>query len=763
MSGEPLEPGRRLARRRIWDAVHAERSGIGILIGLLRFAAREPSTLARAVSPGDVPRLVGRVAHPEALRATPRRPMAPSSLQLEVSAVASRFRTALEVADARPIWFPNVEQPEVSFVIPVWNRWDLTYKCLAGIAEKAKGLPYEVVVVDNGSSDETAQLLKRIRNLHVVRNETNLGYLRATNQGALEARAKYLLLLNNDAHILSGTVPALLSTIASDPRIGAVGGRIVLLDGRLQEAGSIVWSDGSCLGYGRGEDPFEPQYSYVRDVDYCSGALLLTPRELFLRLGGFDERYAPAYYEDADYCMALQAGGYRVVYQPAAVILHHEFGSAPAREAAIAAQARNQGVFAAKWNSVLSTRAPSSREAVLSARDASRRSRLLVVDDYVPDERLGRGYPRTRRILTALRDLGWALTFFPLQDAERREPCTSELEALGVEVITGPGGRKPDLKTFLKARPDHYDIVVISRPHNMKEVLPFLRRLAPRARIVYDAEAIFALRELQMLGLQGKPASPATAEAMIREEVSLARSADAVTAVSPREAQVFQEFGVPSVHVVGHLVEPRPSSTPFQDRADLLFVGSLDSGSPNEDAVIYFVHAILPLIRRRLQCALFVVGANPSAAVSALESDHVRIIGTVDDIGPWYARARVFVVPTRYAAGMPMKLHEASAYGLPCVATPLVAGQVGWEDGRELLVGSTPQDFARRIVDLYSDAVLWERVRSDAVAAVRRDCSTDRFLAGLRAAVGTPATWITRDRNFDHGAVVPRERYARAD
>jgi GT2 family glycosyltransferase len=689
--------------------------------------------------------------------------MPENPLRLEARVVASRVNSALELVDAQPISFPDVEQPEVSFVIPVWNHWDLTYKCLAGIADRAKGFPYEVVVVDNGSSDETAELLKRVRNVRVVRNETNLGFLLATNQGALAARGRYLLLLNNDAHILSGTVPALLSTITSDPRIGAVGGRIVLADGRLQEAGSIVWSDGSCLGYGRGEDPFDPQYSYVRDVDYCSGALLLTPRELFLRLGLFDERYAPAYYEDTDYCMALRADGYRVVYQPAAVIIHHEFGSAPRRGNAIAAQMRNRRVFVDKWTAALSTQMPPSLDGVLLARDASRRSRLLCVDDRVPEPRLGSGFPRTRRMLASLRDLGWSVTFFPLQDSERLEPCTSELEALGVEVIADPDGRKPDLRAFLKRRSGYYDVVMISRPHNMNEVLQFIRSVAPKARVVYDAEAIFAIRDIQLLGLQGTPASRARAEAMIREEVGLARSADAVTAVSPREARVFQDFGVPGAHVVGHLVESRPASTPFKDRADLLFVGSLDSGSPNEDAVLYFIRQIFPLIRRRLSCTLFVIGSNPSAAVSALDSVDIRIVGVVDDLGPWYARARVFVVPTRYAAGMPMKLHEASAFGLPCVVTPLVADQVGWQHGREVLVGSTPDDFARRVIELYSNETLWEEVRADALAAVRRDCSTDTFIAALRAATGPPEPRIILGRNVNQGAVVSRERYARAD
>jgi len=190
------------------------------------------------------------------------------------------------------------------------------------------------------------------------------------------------------------------------------------------------------------------------------------------------------------------------------------------------------------------------------------------------------------------------------------------------------------------------------------------------------------------------------------------------------------------VHVVGHRVETRPTETPFRDRAGLLFVGSLHAGSPNEDAILHFIREVLPLVRHRLGCSVLVVGWNGSAAISRLGSSDVRITGPVDDLAPWYARARVFIVPTRYAAGIPIKLYEASAAGIPSVVTPLVARQVGWRDEREVLVGSTPDDFARRVLELYTDEALWDRIRSGALAAVARECASDRFVAALRAATG---------------------------
>ena len=354
-AAHPEDPARRQARLWVSDALYGERTRAGVLLGLLRLAIREPGTLVGAASVDAAKTLVRRFLTPDAVVGNHHRAQ-PTDLELEVRAALTRLSQSFDPAEAgslEGIALPQFEHPDISFVIPVWNHWRYTNACIAAIARSVRGMSYEVIVVDNGSSDETPRLLAGVANLRVVRNDSNLGFLRASNQGAAAARGRHLLFLNNDTQLLSGTVRALLSTIDSDPTIGAVGGRMIFLNGRLQEAGSIVWNDGSCLGYGRNDDPFDPQYSYVRAVDYCSAAMLLTPREVFQRAGGFDERYAPAYYEDSDYCMTLRTMGLRVIYQPAAVVIHREFGSSPRAEAALEAQARNRTLFVHKWASTL--------------------------------------------------------------------------------------------------------------------------------------------------------------------------------------------------------------------------------------------------------------------------------------------------------------------------------------------------------------------------------------------------------------------------
>ncbi|MDX1643887.1 MAG: glycosyltransferase, partial [Thermoanaerobaculia bacterium] len=291
-------------------------------------------------------------------------------------------------------------EPKVSVVLVLYNRADMTLGCLRTVAAEVD-VPYEVVVVDNASSDETPALLDRIDGVKVLSNAENRGFVEAANQAARGANGEYLLLLNNDAELERGSVHAALEVFDREPEVGAVGGMILRLDGRLQEAGSIVWSDGSCLGYGRGDAPGHPAYMFRRDVDFCSGAFLLTPQQIFQDLGGFDERFSPAYYEETDYCLRLRERGLRTVYEPRARIRHYEFASFDSAERAVALQARNHAKFAAKHRERLSGQLPPDPANLHRARTPGNAPRVLYIDDRVPHTSLGSGFPRANRVVDA--------------------------------------------------------------------------------------------------------------------------------------------------------------------------------------------------------------------------------------------------------------------------------------------------------------------------------------------------------------------------
>ena len=375
---------------------------------------------------------------------------------------------------------PQSPTPEISIVLVLFNRAELTLACLRSIAE-TRNAQIEIVIVDNASSDRTAQLLNRLRGARIIANDTNLHFLEGANQAARECRGEYILLLNNDAQLLPGALRSALRTIRESPDVGAVGGKIILLDGTLQEAGSIVWHDGSCAGYGRGDDPFAPMYTFRRDVDYCSGAFLLTPRKLWDQLGGFDKTFAPAYYEETDYCLRLWQLGYRVVYEPDAAIVHYEFASSKSAAAATGLQARNQKVFAERHRAVLEKRQRQGKDPMLQARARNAERRALCVVDRVDD-----GLADCR----ALAKQGYFVTLYPLIEIdEPRERVYAELPR-EVEIMTGRGREK--LEHFLESRKGYYSTMIVS-PERM-EALTSCMKAHPdwfeHVRLVHDPHSM---------------------------------------------------------------------------------------------------------------------------------------------------------------------------------------------------------------------------------------------------------------------------------
>ncbi len=631
---------------------------------------------------------------------------------------------------------PSSNAPEISVILVLFNRAELTLACLRSLAENSSER-LDIVVVDNASSDETPLLLNQLAGARIIRNSENRNFLLAVNQAAREARGNYLLLLNNDAQILPGTLQSAMRTLQSSPDIGAVGGRLILLDGTLQEAGNIMWRDGSCLGYGRGDNPFAPMYMFRRDVDYCSGAFLLTPRRIWEELGGFDEAFKPAYYEETDYCARLWERGLRVVYDPNSVLIHYEFGSSSSTESALALQRDHQRIFAARHQNLLSRHPEPDMNSILPGRMKDRGGkRVLFLDDQVPHNWLGSGFPRAQAILRTLVAQNCFVTFYPFSLME--EGWASVYADMPAEVEFMVGYGPPLLEPFLRNRPGYYDAIFVSRPHNMNILKPILDahpEWFEHTDVIYDAEAIFVTREITLRQMSGNPLTPEEAEKLFHEEIALAAAADCVIAVSEPDRDEFRKHGVERVQVVGHSLSVNPTSLNFIQRRGFLFVGAIhEECSPNGDSVIWFLEEVFPKIKSQLgeNVPLTIAGVNKSARVRELAGESVRITGHVQDLTGLYDEARVFIAPTRYAAGIPHKVHEAAARGLPVVGTPLLASQLGWRDHDPFLIAGDAETFAKRCIELHEDEALWHGLREAALRRVEKECSKKTFEQGVK-------------------------------
>lgn len=672
-------------------------------------------------------------------------PSAPVAFRDDLSVakrmLASMSKIALEsfLLSDSVLEFPVHDKPLVSIVLVLFNRAELTLQCLYSILKNQRH-PYEVLIVDNASTDATHELLRRIRGARIIENEVNLHYLLACNQAARYARGEFLLLLNNDAQIQGDSVSAALKTITSSDDIGAVGGRIILPDGTLQEAGSIIWQDGSCLGYGRGESPFAPEFMFKRDVAYCSAVFLLTRRAQFLAQGGYDEAFAPAYYEDTDYCVSLWERGLRVVYDPGVSILHYEFASSASKQSAINLQTEHRKTFVAKHREWLAGQPPFSETNLLEARTHRRGAkRILYLDDRVPHVQLGSGFPRSNRILKALVEMGAQVTCYSLNFPEESWSSVYRDIPGEVEVILERG--RAGLENFLMERAGWYDLIYVSRPHNLvtlKSVLDRNPQLTGCAKIIYDAEALFSLRKIASLRLQGKIVSLQTERRLIDEEVHLAQGCHSIISVSEHERREFVRGGHSNVCVLGHTLDVTPTPNGFDDRKDILFVGAIrEVDSPNADSVIWFSKKILPTIRKKLgeHVKLIVAGDISPDIRAQLEMAGANVLGRVDDLTDLYNGARLFIAPTRFAAGIPHKVHEAAAQGLPVVATTIIGKQLEWRHERELLLADDEQGFAHACVRLYQERDLWAALRRNALERTESDCSPEAFTTQLRTII----------------------------
>ncbi|HTU20966.1 MAG TPA: glycosyltransferase family 2 protein [Gemmataceae bacterium] len=375
-----------------------------------------------------------------------------------------RLRELLE-ANSR-LSFPRPTSPQLSILLVLHNRAELTLACLRSIQPCLRELAAEVILVDNASRDETSLLLDRLRGATVIRNSENVGFPVGVNQAAEAAGGDFLLLLNNDTEVQADSVRSALRFLVENPDVGAAGGRIVLLDGTLQEAGCSLYREGHVLQYGRGDRPTAPEYLFQRDVDYCSAAFLMTRRELFRKMGGLDTAFSPGYFEDVDYCVRLWRCGWRVVYLPDVLVRHYENASSSCWKRIVHLYRRNHLIFTHKHADWLSWKCPAATTPHLRAR-SSHDDRFKVL--YLPTE--SKDASPTARIVGRLRSLSCFVTVYPVGEGADAVGLPPDVEVL-------PDGGLDKLSEFLAQRRGYYDCVLAGDPQILQLVRRFVARPA---------------------------------------------------------------------------------------------------------------------------------------------------------------------------------------------------------------------------------------------------------------------------------------------
>jgi glycosyltransferase involved in cell wall biosynthesis len=482
--------------------------------------------------------------------------------------------------------------------------------------------------------------------------------------------------------------------------------------------------------HGHGLAERTPPFDVARDVGYVSGACLAIRRELWWDLGGFDPRYAPAYYEDTDLCLAARLRGWRIRWTPDARVIHlggQSYGRTSARKDALLESSRH--AFRAKWGRELERLASDGWHGpVLPLAPAATRGALVVVERHCVRADLDGGSVHLVQVLRELVRDRWEIAYLPL-DRDLRSEAAESLRRMGIRVVADAG----HAATVLDRAPT---AIIVRRPDSLGSLVLELVQRWPAAALVYDTVDLHEDRLRMEAERRGDGADRVARVTAAVERAGLV-AADLVVAVSEEEAAVVAE------RVPGATVVVAPPSFPLTadvapraGRTGMLLLGSYRH-PPNIDAARRLATRVLPLVRAERPAAFATLaGTYPPMDLLVLRDRHgVAVPGYVADLDALHHAHVACVAPLEWGAGANGKLIAAMAAGLPVVTTTFGAIGLAARDGEHLLVADSDADLAAAYLRLEVDDDLWSRLSAGGRALVR-----DRYEPGV--AYGALCAWL---------------------
>jgi len=606
--------------------------------------------------------------------------------------------------------FPSVITPDVSIVVPVHNKFPVTYYCLVALLFAYNKASFEVVLVDDGSTDETLDILELVDGMQLLRNETSQGFIRSCNRGASVAKGKYIVMLNNDTEPTVHWLDELIFAFEQFDQVGLAGAKLLYPDGKLQEAGGIVWSSGNPWNYGRGGNPHEPRFSYTRQADYLSGAAIMLPTALWNEIGGFSEEYCPAYFEDTDLAFKVRAAGYKTLFVPLSVVYHFEGVSSgtSVTSGTKRYQEINRPKFKKKWIHDCRFNGEEGKNVDLN-KDRGISYRALVIDYQTPRPDIDAGSYAAIQEMRLLQSLGFKVTFVP-ENLAYMGQYTESLQRLGIEIVYAPF--EYSMPSFLEKRGEEFDIVYITRYYVAKNHLPWIRQYAPQAKVLFCNADLHFLRELREAIEQNDQDLMNRACLIREEELGIMRKVDVALSYNPIEHAVVLSHNLNSTKITTcpWVVDIKNTVASFESRADIAFLGGFGH-PPNKAAVLYFINHVMPILRYQLPEAKFrIYGSGITEELEKLAADDVIIEGYIENVADIYDTCRVFVAPLLTGAGIKGKVIDSLAHGTPSVLSVIAAEGTPLRHGLEVMIAETAQEWADAVTLLYTDQVVWENM-----------------------------------------------------
>ncbi|MEP0356631.1 glycosyltransferase [Paraglaciecola sp.] len=617
---------------------------------------------------------------------------------------------------------PNYKKPLVSIIVPAYNKFAMTFHCIASIALAYNRVTYEVILADDCSVDETVDAEKYIDNLVVSRNKENLRFLLNCNAASAKAKGEYIVFLNNDTEVTSYWLDELIHQHDMDSIVGLTGSKLLNSDGTLQEAGGIVWGNGEPWNVGRNQSPYAPEWNYVRQVDYVTGAAMCIRKDVWIEVGKFSEEFIPCYYEDADLAFKVAAAGYKVLYVPHSEVTHLEGRSngTDVTKGLKQYQTVNEATFRRKWFSVFKHYPKPDLKELSIEKDRKAEQRILVIDYATPMMGMDAGSYAAVQEVKLMVALGFKVTFVP-ENLAPMGKYTKILQNLGVEVLLAPFYYS--LQHILDTRLDEMDAVYITRYDVARKYIEAIQ--AKQKPIIFNNADLHFLREMRA-AIAAKDKELIDNALLTREaELKVCEEVDAVLTYNTTEQAVITSHTLLSdkLHLTPWVLDVKDSGPSFKAREGIAFLGGYNH-KPNVEAVEFMVKQVMPLLlAQRPDIKFYVYGSKIPETFDEYEAENVLIKGFAETLDGVYHDHRIFVAPLLSGAGIKGKVLDAMAYSSPTILTDVAAEGTGLSNGINTLIANDPQEWVSAIMRLYDDSKLWQRFAENSLMLAEENFS----------------------------------------
>ena len=513
--------------------------------------------------------------------------------------------------------------------------------------------------------------------------------------------------MNNDTKVQKEWLTFLLQLIERDEKIGMVGSKFIYTDGVLHEAGGIIWRNGDYYNFGRGENASMPEYNYVKEVDYISRASILLRRTIWDKIGGFDERFIPKYYEDIDFAFEIRKNGYKVMYQPLSIVELNEriYSENDIISDIIQYKEKNKIIFIEKWEEKLKYQLKPGNYFLARDRCLNKK-RIFVIDRFVPNFDKDAGGRCCFMYLKIFKEIGLQVTFLG-DDLKKIEPYTTILQQIGIEVLYGDSYEGENLENWLKYNLKYFQYIYLQRPDITDKyidlILPYFS-----GKLIYFAHDLHHIRLAREYNITHDMNKYVQSKNIKRIEMEIFSKVEVIYVVGDFEykylKEKFKNKIIRNIPLYIYDYQYNDIEKDFHKRKDLIFVGGF-LHSPNVDGVLWFAKTVYPKILEKFPNMVWhIVSSNTPGVIRNIESKNIKIEGYLSDeqLHLLYQKCRIAIAPLRFGAGVKGKLLEAAHNQIPMVTTSIGGEGIDNSIGA-FIVEDDAEEMAKIICKLYED------------------------------------------------------------